>query len=548
MTYRTSVQRTGRLQFLFLSASVALLIGPPQCLYAGATVFNVKDYGATGKKTDDATAAIQKAIDACAAAGGGTVYLPPGDYTSAMLHLRSRLRFEIEAGATLFVSQDPKVWDRPGMKALFFGKDIENVSLVGRGTVDGQAQFEWKAGELETVGDHNQRMLALGPLPKRPFSKGFPNPPVTPFLVWIGGSKDIEIRGLKFINASVWTFDLFDCERIVLDGLYVRTSLKAGAYCDGIDLDSCRDASISNCTIETGDDCIALSSGSGSEAKPCENITVTNCRLASSSAGVKFSEYNRAGIRRVVVSNTVFSDVNRGIAIFNAAGGDVSDVVFSNLTINCRRKEWYWAGDGQPFHFVIFPANYLGQPSTDGKPLPVSTIRNVVVHNVIARGMGSSELYGLPESRLEGLTFDNVRLFVSADPKAPFDKAEHAMQVRWAKNLKVKDMEVVWEKPALDAWKSALALENVDGAVIDAFDGRAAWPERELPTLLLNNVANATIRNSRALDGTKVFLKVVGQGSRNILLQGNDLRRATTPYQLDGGAAEGIVEAYHNVP
>src|SRR2546430_15480970 len=68
---------------------------------AKADIFNVKDYGATGKKADNARTAIQKAIDACAKAGGGIVYLPPGDYTSGTIHLRSHVRFWIEAGATL---------------------------------------------------------------------------------------------------------------------------------------------------------------------------------------------------------------------------------------------------------------------------------------------------------------------------------------------------------------------------------------------------------------------------------------------------------------
>lgn len=512
----------------------------------GTAIFNVKDYGASGNKAEDARPAIQKAIDACGAAGGGTVYLPPGSYTSAMLHLRSHVRFEIEAGATLFASQDPNAWDRSGTLALFNGKDLENVSLVGRGTVDGQAQFELAAGDLETVGDHNQRMLKLGPLPKRPFVKGFPKSPLMPFLVLLSGCKDIEIRGLNFINAAVWTFNLLDCERIVLDGLFVRTSLEAGAYCDGIDLDSCRNASISNCTIETGDDCIALSSNGNDEAKPCEDVTVTNCRLASSSAGVKFSEYNRAGIRRVVVSNTVFSNVNRGIAIFNALGGEVSDVVFSNLTINCRRKEWYWGGDGQPFHFAIFPSDHVGRQTAEGKPLPIGSIRNVFVQNVIARGQGTSELRGMPESRLEGLRFDNVRLFMSADPTAPFDKADDALRVQWAKNLKLKDVEVVWEKPSLDAWKCALQLDEVDGVVIDDFSGRAAWPERGTAAVLFNNVANATVRNSRALDGTKLFLEVLGQGSRNILLQANDFRAAEKPFKLGEGVSPGAVELLHN--
>src|SRR2546423_1113011 len=89
-------------------------------------IFNVKDYGATGKKSDNARTAIQKAIDACAKAGGGIVYLPPGNYTSGTIHLRSHVRFWIEAGATLFAAEEDAEFDTDG---LLFGEDLTNISI-----------------------------------------------------------------------------------------------------------------------------------------------------------------------------------------------------------------------------------------------------------------------------------------------------------------------------------------------------------------------------------------------------------------------------------
>ena len=76
------------------------------CLLSAQPVFNVKDYGATGTKSDNARPALQQAIDACGKAGGGTVYVGPGEYTSGQLHLRSGVRLYLEAGATLFASLD----------------------------------------------------------------------------------------------------------------------------------------------------------------------------------------------------------------------------------------------------------------------------------------------------------------------------------------------------------------------------------------------------------------------------------------------------------
>src|SRR5436190_3497706 len=101
---------TGMLGFFLLS--VAPLAA--QLMAGTAPVFSVKDYGATGRKEDDARPAIQRAIDACAAKGGGIVSLPPGLYTSGTVHLRSHVVFRVEAGATLFANTDPNAYDYGG--------------------------------------------------------------------------------------------------------------------------------------------------------------------------------------------------------------------------------------------------------------------------------------------------------------------------------------------------------------------------------------------------------------------------------------------------
>ena len=535
---------------MFALLLTALCVSP-SLHAAGPALFNVKDYGATGKKTDDARPAIQKAIDACAAAGGGTVYVPPGEYTSGTLHLRSHVRFEIEAGATLFASPDPKAYDFgkiPSKAALFYGEDLENVSLGGRGTVDGQAEYEWREDDFERAFDHKTLMQNLGKPLLRSFPKGFPKREVFPHLLWLGRAKDVQITGLKFLHSPSWTLALYACERVAIDGLYINTSLKEGVWADGIDLDGCKDVFLSHCAIETGDDCLVfISSENWGPALVCENVTVSNCRLSSASAGIKFSEGNKVGVRKILVTNTVFTHVNRGVVFLIALGGYITDVMLSNLTIECDRFDWFWAGDGQPFFFRIARTSELNQePPQPGEP-PPGSIRHVTIRNVIARAKGSSPIQGHPESWLEGIHLENLKLFLSTDPAAPYDKTEHALDFRRAKNLKVKDVEVSWARPALAQWKSALYFEDVRGLVLDDFAGRGAWPDRDVPAVVLNQVSDATLRRSRALDGTTVFLKVMGPGSRDIWLQGNDLRKARVPYQLDKDVKADAVEMSENI-
>src|SRR5580698_6391304 len=96
-------------------AICASLMAPLLHAEEGVKVFNVRNYGATGNKAEDAQIAIQKAVEACAKAGGGTVYVPPGEYTSGTIHLRNHVRFYIDTGATLYASANPAHYDRPAL-------------------------------------------------------------------------------------------------------------------------------------------------------------------------------------------------------------------------------------------------------------------------------------------------------------------------------------------------------------------------------------------------------------------------------------------------
>src|SRR5687768_9712443 len=134
-------------------------------------VFNVRAFGATGQRDDDAQAALQAAIDACGAAGGGRVYVPPGAYTTGTLHLRSRVRFHVEAGATLYSSKDPSRFGKP---ALFYAENVEHVTLEGRGTIDGQAEYVWRLADFRDMNIYPNQVAAEQA--GVPLMRAFPTP------------------------------------------------------------------------------------------------------------------------------------------------------------------------------------------------------------------------------------------------------------------------------------------------------------------------------------------------------------------------------------
>ena len=100
---------------------------------------------------------------------------------------------------------------------------------------------------------------------------------------------------------------------------------------------------------------------------------------------------------------------------------------------------------------------------------------------------------GHKERPLEGITFDNIKFFISSDRSSPYDMATSAMIFRRVKNLKLRNIEVHWDKPYYDKWQSALEVEDVDGLQLDGFSGNAALPDQNVPAVILNHVKNANV-------------------------------------------------------
>ena len=521
------VRPTGWGEGVVLRFAVVTLLVVSMFGAAGA-VFDVKKYGATGRKDDDSRPAIQSAIDACGAHGGGVVRLPAGQYTSGTLHLRSNVRFELEAGATLFAATDPAAYDcgtNAGKAALFFGEGLKNISIGGQGVIDGQAEYEWKPDEGEHIYDHKRLMEKAGKSVLRPFPKGLPKREIYPHLLWLGGCKNVSVTGVSWLHSPAWTITLNACQRVRFDGVYIYSDLKEAVWADGIDLFGCKDVTVANCTIETGDDCVALVSEDWwGRALACENICITNCRLSSASAGIKFSEGNIVCVRDVRVVNTIFNNVNRGMAFYTTMGGAISNVLVENVTMNCNRFDWFWDGDGEPFFFQSTRRSEWGdhEPRKPNEAAPGS-IRNITIRNMVARAKGSSLFYGHAENPLDNVTLENVKFFVRADPTAPYDKTVHALDFRRARNVRLKRVEAFWEEPALEGWKSAFNFENVSGLQMDGCAAREAWPGRDAPAMAFKEVSGAVVRHCRGMDGVVLAVKAIG--SKEIRLEDNDFGR-----------------------
>jgi hypothetical protein len=415
------------------------------------------------------TEAIQSAIDACSAKGGGVAYLPPGQYTTGPLWLKDNVELRLEAGATITQSQNPADWPS-GVPALINSRGAKNIAVTGRGTIDGNAQYEYAdmrgldgeiAAEIETA-------RKAGVEIKRYYRTG-----VQKYIMVLRESQQIRVEGVRLINSPLWTLRLQDCDQVWIRGVYLYSDLEKGVNADGIDIVSTSNVQISDSTIITADDAIVLKTqtwpnrGAAADqpkpvVRPTENITVTNCILSSSSTPMVIGTETHADIRHVVFSNIVVRDSNKVFGINVQDGATVSDIRFQNVTFETNRRHWNWWGSAEVFKFVLkkrTPSSRLGR------------IENVSINGAQGTARGTSLISGHTERPLENIVINGLRVKMLPENK-PDKRATHAMVIERVAGLTLRDIEVEWDDKAPEpAWGSALVLRDVEGLRMEGFRG-----------------------------------------------------------------------------
>jgi hypothetical protein len=242
----------------------------------------------------------------------------------------------------------------------------------------------------------------------------------------------------------------------------------------------------------------------------------------------------------VTLDDCVITHSNRGIAFMVYDGGVVENVVISNIVINTQRFDWFWWGNGDPIYFTVQRrSESLGLPLKPDEP-PAGAIRHVMVRNIIAHGQGSCLILGHPDSWLDDVSLENIKLYMATDPSAAYDRSVHAMYFQYAKDLRVKNVQIDWEKPESTKWQSALYFQDVLGLNLEGFSGAPAKAEH--PAVVLDQVEGANVIASTAAPGTRVFLEVKGAKSQSIHLNGNSLQAARVPLQIDHDVSAGTVK------
>lgn len=373
----------------------------------GGSVYDITEFGARPDSVTDNASAIQKAIDKCNANGGGTVIIPAGKtFMTGPIHLKSYVNLHLEPNSRIVANPDESIYKESAFRAnegegmmWISGKDIENVSITGTGTIDGNGvAFMGKelddSFELKPVTDFDPR----------------------PHVLTLINAKKVNISDVTIRASAYWTVHLVGCYDVAITDISLLNNLKIRNG-DGIDIDHSKKVRISGCFIESGDDCICLKNRREfEEYGSCKDITVTNCIMTSRSCAVKIGSENMDSIANVLFSNCIIRDSNRGIGIQNRDEGTVIDVTFSDMHVDCKLYSDVWWGKSEPIYITSYPravGNHkdagwrFPKGATKGACGEVSRIR---FNNIYCTSENGVFVGGDMPGKINGIVFNNVNI------------------------------------------------------------------------------------------------------------------------------------------
>lgn len=490
-----------------LILSLAILL----CAITGqAKIYNMQQLGAdlTGKKA--CTQLINESIKKASAEGGGTIYFPAGNYLTAAIHLQSNITLDIESGAVIkfsdvFEDYLPFVkvrWEGVFMNSLsplIYADKVENITIKGRGLIDGQGHTWWKESrkfidEIKSTGktastnalqqkwlDAN-KSINISPYYQPTLERKFFRPPFIQFFE----SKNIVIEGITIINSPFWTINPIGCDDIIIHGITINNPSKnpKGHNTDGINPESCKNVRISDCFISVGDDCITIKSGRDEDGRnygrPCENITITNCIMLAGHGGVVIGSEMSGGVKKVAISNCVFNGTDAGIRLKSSRGrgGIVEEIRVDNIVMNDIQRNAF-----------IFDLFY----DKDSKDEPVSArtpaFRNIHISNVTGNDVRKvGYITGISEMPISEISFSNINMV-----------ADLGFTAKTATNIQFNNVDLAVKKGASFAFDECkdVVLNNV----------RSKAPLANQPIIELLNVSNALINNCFQISPADVFCK-----------------------------------------
>jgi polygalacturonase len=499
-------------------------------------VYSVVDYGAKPDGKTLCTAAIQKAIDACAADGGGVVRLPEGTFLSGAVVMRSGVTLEITEKATLLGSRNRDDYYVPRLdddgkpiegeqvfRNLIHGDNLHDIAIRGPGTIDGQG---------DAFRDKTKKRTKS---------------------IYLENCRDVVIEGLKLRNAGCWMQHYRFCQNLTIRDVDVFNHVAFNN--DGLNIDSCRDVTITGCRVDSDDDAIVMKSLSD---QPCRNVTIADCVISSHCNALKMGTESGGGFIDMTIrdcqvfspkhSNAIYGRQRglAGIALEIVDGGTMENVTVSDIDIQ---------GVSVP---IFLRLGNRARPYVSGSKPGVGTLRNVTLRNVTARHTSpiGCSITGLPGYPIKEVLLENVSLGFEgggtvkdterkiAERETSYPESTmfgtlpaYGFYCRHARGLTFRNLTL--QTKAADL-RHAMMFDDVAEVTIDGLD--AQFSPGAAAMLRMVNVQGAVVSGVTPESPVASFLRVEGEQSEGIVLEKNDLHNVEKAVDRASEVSPEVVE------
>jgi polygalacturonase len=370
-------------------------------------VFNITNNGATADGKTLNTAALQKTIDACSAAGGGTVRVPAGIFLTMPFRLASGINLHLDKGAAILISDDITNYPVAKNRCVdsITASGAHDIEISGEGTIDGQGDAWWVAFRADSKMTHR------------------------PYMIKFSECIRLLVSGVTLQNSPMFHLVPQNCTDVTIRGIHIHSPSDA-PNTDGID-PSGWNFLISDCAIDTGDDNIAIKPTAG-RSPGDKNFTVLNCAFLHGH-GMSIGGGSFNGVEDLTVSNCTFDGTDSGIRIKTPRGngGLAQNFTYENITMTNVKNPVY-INDYYPERDAPKdPSTETAKPVTDRTPIIKKiTIRNLTVTNCPNAGT----IQGIPEMPVADMTFSNVTI-----------SAETGMKIYHARGIRFINSKITVE-------------------------------------------------------------------------------------------------------
>lgn len=508
--------------------------------------FNILDYGAVADGMTLNSIAINKAIEACAQKGGGIVLVPSGSYVTGPIIMKSNINLHLAKSALVIFSSDFNQY--PLVKSSFEGVDaarcqspvvaenLENVAITGHGIMNGNG-FYWRPLKKDKLSDSewkkhlkeyggvltsdkkmwysSEKALKgyltnnIGKLTEGKTLADFEDVKdfLRPHMIRISQCKNILIEDVTFENSPFWTTHLIMSEHITLKNLKVKNPW-FGTNTDALDLESCKNAFVENCTFDTGDDGICIKSGRDEDGRkrgmPTKDIIINNCVVYHSHGGFVVGSEMSGGANNLFVSNCSFigSDIGLRFKTTRGRGGVVENVYVNNVNMKDIAAEailfdmYYMAKDP-----VVLAGEKREPPVVEFKTVDETTpqLQNFYFRNLTCNGAAKGIfIRGIPEMHIKNVLIENAVL-----------QTNDAIDIQEASNITLNN------------------ITNIS--------------KNTNPVTYILNSDNVTINNLKYKEGSDLLAQVQGDRTKSIAIFNTDTTKAKQKLLANFGANDAMI-------